>query len=250
MNKETDLDVSNTDNRISNETKKGERKLAQKLYAVEEKLKKTYLFTQQQLYDVFHKNTDQDWYFFEQIIRDVEQQYIKTPMWISINEYLYANLMSIEDLHLETRKQTIVDTIHDTLDWENTRTISYLDFLPNGTFSNDVAWKHMKEYVKNSIQDFFVIHIQEDVSVDKNNKENKNKITSKLIQQYISRSRMSGINFYIFVQKDGTKRIGVGVQKWTTGTTNDIYFGDLAKKYNATKVTIPLSHFISPSYIE
>jgi hypothetical protein len=56
---------------------------------------------------------------------------------------------------------------------------------------------------------------------------------------------MGGINFYVFIQKNWIKRIGVGVQKWTTGTTNDACFGDLAKKYNATKVTIPLSHFIS-----
>ena len=77
---------------------------------------------------------------------------------------------------------------------------------------------------------------------------NKSKIKSKLIQHYISRTRMmSGINFYVFVQKDSTKRLGIGTQKWTTGEANDYYFGELAKKNNATKVNIPLSSFIKNS---
>jgi hypothetical protein len=61
---------------------------------------------------------------------------------------------------------------------------------------------------------------------------------------------MSWINFYVFIQKDWTKRIAVGVQKGSTWTSNDIYFGELAEKYNATKVSIPLSKFVKTSYTE
>lgn len=245
--KDIDLDVPRTDVWTLDKTKKRELKLANKLNVVEEKLKKVYFFTKEQIYDVFNKNTDHDWYFFEQIIRDVEQQYAKIPMGISVNEYLYTTLMSIENLDLEQRKQDIITTVGDILDGQNTRLLSYMDFIPSGTFSQDDAWKNMKEYVKNDVQDFFVIHIDEDVAIDTNNKKDKERITSKLIQHYISRSRMSGINFFVFVQKNGMKRIAIWVQKWSTWTTNDEYFGDLAEKYTATKVNIPLSKFIKTS---
>ena len=92
------------------------------------------------------------------------------------------------------------------------------------------------------------MHIDEDVSIDKNDKKDKARIDSQLIQKYIFRSRLQGINFCVFVQKDWTKKITIWVQKWSTWTSNDVYFGDLAKKYNATKITLTLSDFIKTSF--
>lgn len=225
--------------------KKRELKLAKKLNKIEQMLKNIYFFTEDQIYDVFNKNTDSDWYFFEQIIRDVEQQYAKMQMDIPINEYLYENLMSINSLDITKRQEEITDNIHEILDWDDVKNLSYMDFLPHNTFSEEMAWKKMKEYVKQHVQDFFVVRIDEDVAINKESRQDKSRIDSKLIQKYISWSSMQGINFFVFVQKDWTKRIAIGVQKGTTGTTNDFYFSDLAKKYNATKITIPLSHFIT-----
>ncbi len=225
-----------------------------KLWYIEQKLKEVYLFTDQQILDVFRhnikddilsKNTEDEVHIFEQVIADVELQYVKTPMEISINAYLYENLMSVEFFDSEKRKQDIIDNVDTTLDGQDTKVITYMDFLPNGTYSDELLAPNLQNYLDQHINDFFVIHIDEDMVIDETN---KSKINSKLVQHYISRTRMmTGINFYVFVQKDGAKKIVVGTQKGTTGETNNYYFGELAKENNATKVTIPLSHFIKNS---
>jgi hypothetical protein len=210
-----------------------------------------YFFTDQQIldvfrhntkYDIFSKNTEEDVRIFEQVIADVEQKYAKIPMEISINEYLYQNLMSVESFDIEKRKQGIADNIDTILDGQGTRIITYRDFIPNGTYSDELVAPNLQNYLDQHINDFFLIHIDEDMVIDETN---KSKINSKLVQHYISRTRMmTGINFYVFVQKDGAKKIVVGTQKGTTGETNNYYFGELAKKNNATTVNVPLSSLI------
>ena len=150
-------------------------------------------------------------HIFEQVISDVEQKYAKIPMEISINEYLYENLMSVESLDIEKRKKDIADNIDTILDGQGTRIITYRDFIPNGTYSDELVAPNMQSYLDQHVNDFFVVHIDENMVIDETN---KSKIKSKLIQHYISRTRMmSGINFYVFVQKDSTKRLGIGTQK-------------------------------------
>ena len=225
--------------------------VSEKLWNIEQKLKEIYFFTDQQILDVFRhttkydilsKNTEEDVRVFEQVISDAEQKYAKIPMEISINEYLYQNLMSVESFNSEKRKQDIVDNIDTILDGQDTRIITYRDFIPNGTYSDELVVPNLQSYLEQHVNDFFVIHIDEDIAIDE---KKKSKIKSKLIQHYLSRTRMmSGINFYVFVQKDGSKRLGIGTQKWTTGEANDYFFGELVKKNNATTVSIPLSSLI------
>lgn len=174
------------------------------------KLKKAYNFTVDQIHEVFNKNTDHDGYFYDQIIRDVEQQYAKIPMGIPIDEYLYETLMNIESLDMEKRQQEILSAIPAILDGKNTKVLSYMNFLPFGTFSEQEAWKGMKEYVKNNIQDFFVIHVDEDMPLKE---DERSVISCKLVRTYLSRTWKQGMNFYVFVQKDGVKSIAIGTQK-------------------------------------
>ena len=240
------VETFNPDEVLTDEDKKILRtlKLHRKLENIKKELREVYFFKPEQIENVINKNIGDDAYLLEQIVRDVKKQYAKIPLAVPINEYLYDTLMEIEPLDIEKRKQDITSNVHDTLDGQNTKTISLSDFVPTKTFSQEDAWKKMKEYVKNEVQDFFVIHIDKDPAIEKADAE---KITSKLIRHYLSQTRMTGMNLYIFVQKDWTKAIAPWIQSWPRGIANDSYFGDLAKKYNATMVTLPLSHFLPVS---
>ena len=74
---------------------------------IEEKLKKIYFFTEQQISSVFHQNHYRDILSFDQIIDDVELQYKNFPLGISINQYLYETLMSFETPSLETIEENM-----------------------------------------------------------------------------------------------------------------------------------------------
>lgn len=221
--------------------------LAQQFAAFSEDLRNIYFFTEEQIRNVFLKTKTHDINLFHKIVDDVERQYTQISMGVSISDYLYENLMSIErigDWDMIKRKQEIISNIHDILDGPDSTIISYITFVPPGKVSEENIWEDLEAYFKSHVQDFFVVRIEENIVIEKNNKKDKEKMTSQLVQKYISQSRMSGINFYVFIQKNGKKRIGVGIQKWTCWSNDDILFGELAKKYEVTKVCIPLSRFV------
>jgi len=204
-------------------------------------LRDVYSFTEQQLGEVLKYNMDSDVHVLYHAINDVNQQYNSIPLDIPINEYLYDVLMNITSVDEKKRNLTINNDICSLLDGDATRTISYRDFLPRNTFSDEDVPANMELYIQQHVKDFFIVHIDEDIQISSNN---KSRLDSKMVQHYISWSRMMWINFYVFVEKNGTKKIAVGVQKWSTWNSNDAHFGELFKKYNAQKFNIPLSSFL------
>jgi|GEM_PF-4131020 len=220
-----DLDIPQTNDGA--ETKRKERKLANKIYAVEELLKKKYFFTQEQLYDILHKNTDHDGYFYEQIIHDVEQKFTSSslPQGASINEYLYQSLMNIEPLDMREREQYIINSTHDILYARDTQILSYDQFV-RPDLNNDIVRKQLKTYVKDDVQDFFVLHINEDD-------------LHGLTLPHTMLDFSNGTSLYVFVQKDSYRF----VVKYPADGVHPNRLDSLANKYNATTVTIPLSHF-------
>ncbi len=211
---------------------------------IEQKLRDIYFFTHQQISDVLKIYNNNNQNIVNNILDDVENQYKNIPSDVSANEYLYANLMSIEFVDKKKKQQEIIDNKWEILDSKESKVVSYMNFLPNGQYNHEEIYLHLENYLTKQVQDFFVIHIKEDIVIDKENKKDKEKITSELVKRYIWRSRWDGINFYVFVQKNGAKKIAIGTQKWTTWTSNDIFFWEIAKRNNVLYVTIPLSSFL------
>lgn len=198
-------------------------------------LQKKYFFTEEQINEVLSKTAWCDILALRNIVDDVVQQYAKVPMGMPIADYLYETLKSVEPLDIETKQKEIVNNVGNILDGNDTRVLSYNAFCDDAGRINHLI---------RSAMDFFVIHIDENIAIDKGPSGNIGTINSNLIQQYLPRSWLSGINFYVFVQKDGSKDIVVGIKKWTQGMSNDLFFADVAKKYHAISVSIPLSKFV------
>lgn len=223
--------------------KKRELKLAKKLNNIEQMLKNIYFFTEDQLCNVFNKNTDNDWYFFEQIICDVEQQYTKTPMDIPINEYLYENLMSIEDKTSEVIDQQkyreILNHPEKYIDVNFSHIYSYSDFEKFSDENKNSVDENIRDYIYRGVDEMFILRINEDLVSDKDKKKLPHRI-----QHLLRFSEYRWINLYTFVQKNWLIKIVPGVFGGSAWRANDAYFGDIFKDMDAKKYEIWLSSLV------
>jgi len=184
MNNVIDLDVPT--NETSASLRKKEIKLANKQSSAEEKLIKNYFFTQKQIAAILDKHSDRDAQFYNQIIRDVEQQYATVPMDVPINEYLYDTLMSIQPLHKKPRKHRILRDISRILAQDDQEILSYEQFIPS-EFTEDDIEDYLKKYIKNDVLDFYVVSIDD---------------AGELPTNLINNDLKPGMDLYVFVQKD------------------------------------------------
>ena len=80
-------------------------KILEQWHVIDAKLKKNYLFTQQQIsavFDKFQEHDSNDFHIIVKIINDVEQKYRIISYHMHINDYLYETLMSMEDIKSES----------------------------------------------------------------------------------------------------------------------------------------------------
>ena len=219
------------------------QKITHEWSILQEKLKNIYFFTEQQLNDVFNKNSEPDILLFDQIINDVEKVYQKIPWEISINEYLYETLMHIEDKSSasldEAKYRDVLNTI-DTYVGKDAQMIQYNYFGNSSLWDDDAIHENIKTYIQNSVKDFFLIHIDEDRFLSD---EDKNHLPGT-IKNLLRYSEHRWINLYAFVQKDWKIKVAAWVFGWSTGRGNDTYFGDVVKELSAKKIDIALSSLV------
>lgn len=70
---------------------------------------------------------------------------------MSITDCLYENFMSIENVDSKERQEKFTDMFYKIRDWDDIKNISYMDFLPANTLSEESASKYMKEYLKQHV---------------------------------------------------------------------------------------------------
>ena len=244
---EVDLDAPKNDESNANELhiqKQRELKFANNLHAVENKLRKVYFFTEEQIYDIFNKKTDQDWYFFEKIIRDVEQQYAKTSMDIPINDYLYETLMSIEDktpdIVYDQKYREILNNPKKYIEVDISHILQYDHFKKSYEMDDTLVHDTIVDYIKNHVQEFFLLRIDEESLSKKDIKK-----LPKCIQNWLRFSEYRGINLYTFVQKNWLIKIAPWVFGWSMWRANDSYFGEVFNEQKAPIIKIALSSLIA-----
>ena len=212
---------------------------------IEEKLKKIYFFTEQQISSVFHQNHYRDILSFDQIIDDVELQYKNFPLGISINQYLYETLMSFETPSLETIEENmyrgILNLPEKYIDVSYSHIINYDYFKKSCKDTNECVCQNIKTQIEKHIQDFFLVHVDEDCFLSDKDKHR----LPKTIDHFLWFSEYKWINFYIFVQKNWDIRLVPGVSGWSTWRANDVYFGEVFDSLHAKKITLALSSFVS-----
>ncbi len=213
---------------------------------VKEKLKKIYFFTEQQLNEVFDTNAERDILFFDQIIADVEQKYTSDHISfeIPINEYLYETLTHIEDKSWDAVDESMYRDALTNIDkyiGKNAQMIQYDSFQKSRESWDMAIRENIINYIQNSVKDFFLIHIDQDINVSDEEKDT----LPGTIKNLLKYSEFRWINFYVFVQKDGKIAFVPWVFGWSTWRANDSYFGDIFKQLAAKKVDIALSSLVS-----
>lgn len=223
-----------------------EQEIVDQRSMVKEKLKKIYFFTEHQLNEVFDINAERDILFFDQIITDVEQKYVSDyiSFGIPINEYLYETLTHIEDKSWDVVDESIYRDALTNIDkyiGKNAQMLQY-DSFQKSRESWDVAIReNITHYIQNSVKDFFIIHIDQDINLSDEEKDT----LPGTIKNLLKYSEYRWINFYVFVQKDGKIVFVPWVFGWSTWRANDSYFGDIFKQLAAKKVDIALSSLVS-----
>lgn len=217
--------------------------VVQEIAAFSENLRKVYFFTEEQIRNVFMKTKYHDIHIFNQIVADVEKQYAISPMEIPISDCLYKNLMSIEDKTPEVIDQQkyreILNQPEKYIDVDFSHIYSYSDFEKASDKNEKSVYEHIKSYICNSVDEIFILRINEDLLSDKDKKKLPNRI-----QHLLRFSEYRWINLYTFIQKNWLIKIVPGVFGGSAWRANDAYFGDIFNEMNAKKYEIWLSSLV------
>jgi hypothetical protein len=129
-------------------------------------------------------NAESDILLFDQIINDVEEEYQTIHVDVSINEHLYTALTSIETKTSVTLDEGIYRDVLNNIEeyiGNNAQMIQY-DYF-RSLRETDIG-ENIKTYIHNCVQDFFVIHIDQDINLSD---EEKNTLP-KRIKHFLSYS--------------------------------------------------------------
>ncbi len=218
--------------------------LAQQFAAFSEDLRNIYFFTEEQIRNVFLKTKTHDINIFNQIVADVEKQYTISPMEMPISDYLYKNLMSIEDITQEVIDQQkyreILNHPEKYIEVDISHVLQYGDFKKSYNADDDLVHNTIINYIQKHVQEIYLLHIEEELLSQKDIKK-----LPKRIQNRLRFSEYRGINLYTFVQKNWEVKIAPWVFGWSMWRANDSYFGEVFNEYKAPVVRIALSSLTS-----
>lgn len=189
-----DIPLEDSENNISSSDKDlfvrdaNTIKIVEQWHTIDAKLKKIYFFTEQQLNDVFEKfqehDTD-DLHVIDKIINDVEQKYRTIAYNTPLNQYLYETLMSVEEVSSKNMDrdpyQDVIDHPEKYIDVPHTHTIHYNNFKKPSQFTDENVYQNIKTYIEKYVQDFFLIHINEDHSLSDQDKQKLPKSIENLL---------------------------------------------------------------------